>query len=235
MDILQAQFVLSVLTFLLAVSGAIVAWRTYLRSERWKEAEFVAREMKEFFGDERVHRVLLLVDWGLWRIQLLEQSAENGGVVVVDRALQVRALRPHVLLVLGSDEIGTGRFTPAEAAIRDHYDAFLDGLERFGNFLKTKLVRVETLRPYIGYWIEDIHSESATAPDAAWTAALMTYSHFYRFRGVQYLFQTFGNPIGPDSIAYRRALDAMEDRDLAGKLLRCVSEASGTVAAAVGP
>jgi hypothetical protein len=34
----------------LTAFGAIVAWLTYLGSERWKEAEFLAREMKDFLG-----------------------------------------------------------------------------------------------------------------------------------------------------------------------------------------
>ena len=224
MSVLQAQLLVSAVAVALALSGAIVGWRTFLRSERWKEAEFLAREMKDFFGDERVRRALLMVDWGLRAIQLLGDTTVDHGLVVVDRMMQVRALRPHVLLVRGSDEIGTGRFTPQEAAIRDHYDALLDGLERLGNFLKTKLVKVETMTPYIVYWVEDIHSEAENAADAAWTAALMTYIDFYRFRGVQYLFEAFKMPIDPQSDAYRRSLAAMEDRELAEKLQRCLQE-----------
>jgi len=220
----QAQLLVSAIAVALALSGAVVGWRTFLRSERWKEAEFLAREMKDFFGDERVRRALLMLDWGLRPIQLLGDNTAERGLVVVDRMMQVRALRPHVLLVRGSDEIGTGRFTAQEAAIRDHYDALLDGLERFGNFLTTKLVRVETMTPYIGYWVEDIHSEAENAADAAWTASLMTYIDFYRFRGVQYLFEAFEMPIGPESAAYRRSLAAMEDRELAEQLHRCVQE-----------
>jgi len=218
MGVQEAQLLVSIVTVLLALSGAIVGWRTFLRSERWKEAEFLAREMKEFFGDERVRKALVMVDWGLRRIQLLDPAAPNGGYVTVDRALQVRALRPHVLLVYDADEAGAGRFTAEEAVIRDQYDGLLDGLERLGNFLETKLARVETLTPYIGYWIDDIQSEPESAPDAAWKAALLTYIDFYRFQGVQYLFEAFGKPIGPDSTAYRRSLSAMEDRDLAEKL-----------------
>src|SRR5260370_1993045 len=218
----QAQLLVSAGAVALALSGAVVAWRTFLRSERWEEAEFLARGMKDFFGDERVRRALLMVNWGLRTIQLLGETTADHGLVVVDRMMQVQALRPHVLLVRGSDEIGRGRFTAQEAAIRDHYDALLDGLERLGNFLKTKLVRVETMTPYIVYWVEDIHSEAENAADAAWTAALMTYIDFYRFRGVQYLFEAFKMPIDPQSDAYRRSLAAMEDRELAEKLHRCL-------------
>ena len=218
----EAKLLISTMTVVLAISGAIVTWRTFLRSERWKEAEFLAREMKEFFADERVQRALVMVDWGLRPVQILGNSDADGGLVIVDRMLQVQALLPHVLLERGCDEIGIGGFTPVEAAIRDHYDALLDGLERFGNCLQTKLVRVETMKPYIGYWVDDIHSDAENAADAAWTAALLTYIDYYRFRGVQDLFTAFGKPIGRPSEAYLRSLAKMKDRDLAARLEGCV-------------
>ena len=224
MDIPQAQLLVAIVAVILATSGAIVAWRTFIRSERWKEAEFLAREMKDFFGDPRVQTALVMVDWGLRRIKLLEDSAENSGHVIVDRAIQVQALRPHVLLIRGSDEVGKGRFTRVEAAIRDHYDALLDGLERFGNYVSTNLVQVENIRPYIGYWLDDIHSDAENAADAAWTAALLTYVDFYRFRGVQRLFKAVGKPIDSSSEAYLRSLSKMEDRDLAAKFSECVKD-----------
>jgi hypothetical protein len=222
MDIPQTQLLVSVVAVILGTSGAVVAWRTFIRSERWKEAEFLAREMKDFFGDPRVQTALVMVDWGLRRIKLLEDSAQDGGHVMVDRTMQVQALRPHVLLVRGSDEVGKGRFTREEAAIRDHYDALLDGLERFGNYVSTKLVRVENIRPYIGYWLDDIHSDAENAADAAWTTALLTYIDFYRYRGVQRLFKEAGKPIDPSSEAYRKSLSQMEDRGLAVKFAECV-------------
>jgi hypothetical protein len=224
MTLPQAQLLISTIVVVLAISGAIVTWQTFLRSERWKEAEFLAREMKEFFDDQRIQKALVMVDWGLRPIQLLGNADADGGFVIVDRMLQVQALRPHVLLLRGSDEIGRGRFTPAEAAIRDHYDALLSGLERFGNYLRTKLIRVETMEPYIGYWVDDIHSDAENAADAAWTAALLTYIDYYRFRGVQDLFTAFGKPIDPSSEAYLRSLAKMEDRDLAAKLEGCVKK-----------
>lgn len=209
---------------MLAAVGAVIAWRTFLRSEKWKQAEFLAREMKDFFGTEKVQTALLMVDWGLRRIKLLENSANDGGHVKVDRRLQVLALRPHTLLAQGSDEEGKGRFTREQAAIRDCYDALLDGLERFGNYLKTKLVQVDDLKPYIGYWIDDIEGPAENLPDAAWSAALLTYIEFYRFGGVQYLFEAFNKPIGPGSTAYIRFLSQMEDKELARQLAASVAK-----------
>jgi len=130
--------------------------------------------------------------------------------------------------IRGSDEPGVGRFTPAEAAIRDHYDVLLDGLERFGNYLRTRFVRRGTLEPYIGYWIADIDSGLENPVDWAWRTTLFTYLSFYRFTGVLYLFRAFDKPIDPSSPAYRNALARMQDRKLASTLAACVEGATRT-------
>jgi hypothetical protein len=150
MEVSQAQLLVSAITVVLAASGALITWRTFLRAEDWKTAEFLAREMKEFFADQRVKTALVMVDWGLRRIKLLDDAAYDGGNVIVDRMMQAMALRPHVLLSRGSDESGVGHFSQEEAAVRDCYDALLDGLERFGNYVNTKLVRVDRMEAYIG-------------------------------------------------------------------------------------
>ena len=61
-------------------------------------AEFLAREMKEFFDSPRVQNALLLIDWSSRRIRLLDDGADDHGKVKVTRQLQVRALLPpHAL------------------------------------------------------------------------------------------------------------------------------------------
>jgi hypothetical protein len=209
----------------------IIAVSTFYRTERWKRAEFLAKEMKEFFAAPRVQKAMLLIDWGQRRIQLLEDRSAEESIVVVDRAMQVRGLRPHVL-VSGdrsdpvamelADKADSDRFTQPEAAIRDCYDAFLDGLERFGSYLKTGLTDVQSLRPYVGYWIDDIASPTTNADDAAWNAALLTYIRFYQYTGVLWLFNKFGWDISPSSQAYLSFLHGMQDQTLASALAKTV-------------
>ncbi|HEY6390619.1 MAG TPA: hypothetical protein VIX89_05050 [Bryobacteraceae bacterium] len=54
------------------------------------------------------------------------------------------ALTPH--------QDRTAPFTPIEAAIRDHFDVFLDYLSHFENFVQAGLVRPKEIRPYLKYW-----------------------------------------------------------------------------------
>jgi hypothetical protein len=164
-------------TYVVKVAGGVgsfvafcIVVSTYYRTERWKLAEFLANEMKEFFASAGVQKAMLLIDWGKRRIRLLENVPDDQAISVVTRPMQVRGLRPHVLVTANESDSDTmvvkdgadsDRFTQPEAAIRDCYDAFLDGLERFGSYTKTGLTDVASLRPYIGYWIDDLSNQQA--------------------------------------------------------------------------
>lgn len=244
-DVLELpKFYVSVFGVALSLVAGIVALKSFLRSEKWKKAEFLAKEMKDFFGDERIQKTLQLIDWGVRRIQLSAPEADSSGKVVVTRALQVRALRPHIFLQknvsdaeaadsdtemttsdgeTAASEVGSlEKFEPSEVAIRDCYDAFLDGLERLSSYIQTGLIDVAALSPYIGYWIDDIHATTTSHADAAWTASLLTYISFYRFEGVLCLFDAFGRGIRPSSDAYRGFLAQMSDQVYATKLANSV-------------
>jgi hypothetical protein len=229
----QILFMGKVAGGIVSAVGLVVVVFTYRRNEMWKRAEFLAREMKEFLGAPRVQKALVLIDWGERRFDLLEGNPPGGTSVAVTRAMQVRALLPHSLLTsdtadpgmtVSEDWASEGNtaskegFKQPEVAIRDCYDAFLDGLERFASYVKTGLISASSLRPYIGYWIDDIASPTKNPDDAAWCATLVTYINFYRFDGVLRLFNEFGKDISPDSSIYQEFLSRMADKELALQL-----------------
>jgi hypothetical protein len=57
-------------------------------------------------------------------------------------------------------------FQPHETVIRDTFDRFLDGLERFASFRAAKLVTADDIRPYLAYWIHHVRSAQGVADDA---------------------------------------------------------------------
>src|ERR1700756_40439 len=90
---------------LVTVAGAVgsfvvfsIGVSTYWRTEKWKRAEFLANEMKEFFANPRVRKALFLIDWGYRQIQLIEDRPADESWVRVTREMQTMGLRPHVLL-----------------------------------------------------------------------------------------------------------------------------------------
>jgi hypothetical protein len=251
------KFILSIVGYAGAVIAFLVGLRQYRRAEYWKRSQFLAREMKEFFADPRVENARTMIDWGVRDIPLLTPSKltdgrEDSGVRTVDRQLQCKSLRPHdwtgahpTATAASSDEavtmapssdivrkpesasLGGTSFEPEEAAIRDCYDRFLDGFERFGNYRRGNLVSVNDLKPYVQYWIDDIVDTKCDAKDSLWCVFLFAYIEFYSFEGVQALFDSFGHDIGIDSELVKRFVHQCADKPRATCLLAHVREAKG--------
>src|SRR6266436_4813731 len=105
---------------LAALSGGLVAFFAglfqYRRAQRWKRAEFVANEMKEFKADAMVRNALLLLDWNERAVDLFphEVDPEKRIVRIEDRALAA-ALVPH---------LARSGFSQVKIALRDVFDSF---------------------------------------------------------------------------------------------------------------
>ena len=227
------QFAVSLLTLALGVIGGIVTYRSFRRTEKWKKAEFLAGKMKDFFDDDCVQKTKLFIDWPVRTIQLFPTTEPDEGRVVVTRLLQAKALRPHCIdpTVLGEDEEAPIQqaatdpidyYTRAQVVIRDCYDRFLDGLETLASYAKTDLVELASMKPYIGYWMEEMQSASGSKADAAWRAALLTYIAFYRYKDVLWLFEAYGYNIRVTDETYRELLATMENQHFAGALAKSV-------------
>ena len=161
----------------------------YVRAQRWKRAEWVAQEMRQFYSYEAVGRALLMIDWGEREIAFpVEGTGEHVTSVRVTDAMVTGALKHH-------SERPEG-FGPHETQIRDTFDRFLDGLERFASFRAAGLVTAEDLKPYLAYWIHHIRSARGAVDEAERLVQLRSYIEQYGFRGVQRLFEDYkGDPL----------------------------------------
>jgi hypothetical protein len=97
------KFVLSVIGYLGALTAFFVGLAQYKRADYWKRAEFLAKDLKDFFNDKQVSTALTLMDWGARYVNLGVKKAEatvrhRGDETLVNRALQCSALRPHTIL-----------------------------------------------------------------------------------------------------------------------------------------
>lgn len=172
----------------LALLGAAIAFCAglfqYVRAQRWKRAEWVAQEMRQFFSDEAVGRALLMIDWGARAIAFPADGAGGGSRVIrVTDEMVTKALKHH------SER--QGGFEPDEAQIRDTFDHFLDSLERFASFRAAGLVTSNDLKPYLAYWIHNIRSATGAPDGAGRLVQLRSYIQQYGFRGVQRLFEDY--------------------------------------------
>ena len=57
------QLVVSVFGVGGAVAAFVVAIVQYKRAEKWRRAEFVVREIKDFESDPTIQNALLMIDW----------------------------------------------------------------------------------------------------------------------------------------------------------------------------
>lgn len=231
------KFVGSVVGLVGTAAALVFGFRQYRRSEQWKRAEFVAREMKDFLGEPRVRLALTLCDWGEREVNLLEPTkTDSTSRTYVTRELQCSALVPHPLArggdlsqqlataSEGARDSGDRRFTSEEAAIRDAFDALLDGLEQFGSFLSSNLVRADDLKAYIGYWIDDIAAPTSDPREAEWCVCLLTYVQFYEYINVQCLFEAFDRNIRVGGAHYLSFVGGMTDEDLAKRLRETIAQ-----------
>ena len=228
---------LTVFGFFGTASALVFGFYQYRKAEQWKRAEFLAKEMKDFFANCDVRNALTMIDYSPRRVNLFHDKEANvESYPVVSRTMQVLALLPHTMLSPhgGSDgvadpvgkpeldpELSSWRkktkYSPNEARIRDSYDQFLDGLERFAANANSRLVSFKELEPYLSYWVNDIAEFTTDKDDAMWTCALMVYIEFYGFAKVQNLFIKYNFDISTSSAWFKKQSQEVEDQDLVAR------------------
>lgn len=226
-----ARLAVSVLGSIGTITALAFGVVQYRNNQKWRRAEFIARETKEFANDPVVRTVMTMIDWGERKVDLARVLLEEGSEVnpvLVTRETQWRALLPHTLYIDESSQVRLGtdeykrNFSEAEEYIRDAYDDFLGWLEAFQAYLDTGLIDVDELKPHLKYWINDIARSEGSAEDCRWRCALITYIHFYRCTAVVRLFRSFCKDISHSSGLYSQLEEMMQKPDLATALRQSI-------------
>jgi hypothetical protein len=158
----------------------IVGIIRYQKEQTWKRKEFVSREIKEFFEDQRVYNCLLMLDWDLRYIQLYPDNPDyDSRFKLIGRKSVTIALIPH-----GSSK---QKYTRDQAVIRDNFDYFFDRFSRFEHFIQAKLVKPNDIYPYLKYWIKTICLD---LPEPL-KSSVCIYLKYYEFDDAIALFKRF--------------------------------------------
>ena len=167
-----------------ASAAFVISLTQYRKAQRWKRAEFVANEVKEFNALPEVRNAKLMLDYTARYVDLYpeREKSEDRRVRVTDEVL-IAALAPHSRVK---------KFTQDEARIRDTFDEFLGRLERFENFIAADLISKEECAPYLEYWLDIIGMREEDAPRHALARSLQTYIKEYEYDGVERLLSRFG-------------------------------------------
>lgn|SRR6266850_2213608 len=168
--------------------GFFIAFRRYAREQTWKRAEFLSKQMAEFFEKPRVRTALLLLDYSIIRIGRaggLPETDEEG--TRVDDKLIVQGLRSHRKF---PDE--TERFGKPQMLVRASFDEFLTGLEQFDQYVDAGLVGAGDLKPYLSYWLEVLLNPGSGWKDASFYSVLAEFIKDYRYTRVTALGEKLG-------------------------------------------
>ena len=114
----------------------------YWIAQKWKKTEFVAQQMKDFDSAPYTSVAFRLIDWEDWVVQV---PGEKAKLTVTDEFL-CKALRQE----------DDGEFDDDEAYVRECFDAFWGGIDRFASFVDYGLLTREDLVPYLEYWVRII-------------------------------------------------------------------------------
>ena len=128
----------------------------YAKAQKWKKAEFVSKEIKEFYDDFDIKRAFVLLDWNSNELVLRENEIDGKKTIHFTEDLIFSALAPNEnksndLAGLTSDATG---FCKEEVVIRNVFDRLFGWLVMFNSYIETDLVTVKDLRPYLIFWIQ---------------------------------------------------------------------------------
>jgi hypothetical protein len=182
-----------------AAGAALIAFLVgliqYRQAQRWKRAEFVAKEIKELKSDLAIRNALMMLDWNERYIELFpgrEDLAKRS--VLVNDDLLCRALAPlpdKSAARLHED------FKEEEIAIRAAFDQLFDAVERLEYFIQAGLVSRREFDPYLTYWVEIVGNVKSNRKPPRVLENLWAYIDSYYYSGVQSLMRRYGYNIRP--------------------------------------
>jgi len=178
---------------LLKLTGALIAFRVayarYVKAQECKRAQFIGKQWHQFESNAKVWNAMVMLDGR--KVQLFKEL-ENGDRwwFEVDDQLIEQAL------------LKQGDYSEEMMAILDSFDAFFDGVQRFGSLIESGLIKPKQLDPFLGHWIDIIGDERNDRKGSETREAIWTYIDKNSYRGIQRLFDTYGRPITSDRITH---------------------------------
>ena len=166
--LLELKDVLQIGAMLGGLATLGVGLAQYRTAQHWRKKELVAGEAKAFFADPTVRLALRLIEWRQFEIEVpyADAPADQRQITVKPEIL-ASALRSgpggtpaneasHQKWIMERMEY----FKPSEMYLREVFDHFLDGLDRFENFVASGLVEAGDVKPYLDYWFRMMTGEN---------------------------------------------------------------------------
>lgn len=159
-------------------------------NQDWKRAEFIASEVKEFYRDPIVARVLQMIDYSDRRYDIGRKNAQGKPLLTRVTHSETAALELHGETSLVAIEAAlrtSDGYTDEEATIRDFFDIFLYYIERFERFLRLDLISEDEIFPYLRYYIR-IFRGKVSHVDERMLASFQMYLRDFHFEDAEAFF-----------------------------------------------
>jgi hypothetical protein len=155
----------------------------YTIAQKWKKAEFLSKEIKEFFNDFEIKRALILLDWNENEIPLKPNEMEGKTILKIDDNLIISSLFTHKQREKSEKE---------NILLKGIFDVFFDRLNMFENYIEAGLIKTKDLKPYLIYWINILADPMNERKKKEVRAQIWKYIDEYGYHELRKLCRRFG-------------------------------------------
>lgn len=182
---MQTKDYISLAMAFIALGTLIKVIIEYTKAQQWKQAEFITKEVKEFYADINVQRALQILDWDSGKISVFPGELNEGAKeFFYNEKLILSALRTH--------NPEGDFFTKEEFIIRKIFDTLFDKLSLFQHHIDAGLFRPRKLQGYLDYWLNIMFSEKNKRKTSDFKARLRAYIEVYEFNDLKKMLTVFG-------------------------------------------
>lgn len=171
---------LKIITALIGIIGLFKAIYEYRKAQKWKQAEFLSKEMKEMLNDPGVKLVLLMLDWNEYKLSL-----SNNDKIHFKDDLLVSALCYH-------EDKPNGKYTEEEAQIRHLFDTFFEKLTTLQTYIDSGLFSHKDLEPYLIYYFRIIGDPKNGRKSASVRKSIWNFMDKYDYLQAKRLVSSYG-------------------------------------------
>ncbi len=159
----------------------------YGQSQKWKRAEFLLSEIRQFEPKQNIVNVRRMLDNERAHVYLYGEKNSEGKPetpVLVDRELLENAITDPADL--------TREHSDDERAIRTALNAYLSHLDHFNNVIDSGLVRKQELKLYLHHYLDILGNERNGKLSNELRKKLWKYMHLNGYEGAINLLKKFG-------------------------------------------
>jgi len=173
------------ISLVVAIVVCIIGYQEYKANQKWKKAEFVAKEIKSFESNSEIQNAMSLLDWNNRHFLIPKEytNTSKDEVVIITEEIIIKALQSCQ---------NKENYSYACAFVEESFDTFFSYLQRFELYIESGLINFGDIRPYILYWIQVIGDKNNKTISPLYKIHIWKYINKYNFKKIPNLVERFG-------------------------------------------